>query len=193
MCPMRNKKGISTADYGVFEQYITDMFGCKKEDLGDGYCLYKDDKKRQKMIICKKDDEGFSFMFNFKKGNIESECFTKLDATSRDFIFHSGKNSALQKNNNSFPVTFTGFCKDNQYRTLFRNDNGRLDIKTQPVDGGMFDGSDYFYGSKHSNNRRDSRGNGELRRLRRQLMKYRRIKGMEDYCTNFFRWRKNSI
>ena len=132
------------ADYGVFEQYITHMFGCKKEDLGDGYALYRDHRPSYgRMIISKQDDNGIAFIFKFGEQGIDSEYFRKLDSASKDFIFNSGKSRA-QGDISYFPITYASVSKDNKNLSLSRNNNGRLEITEQSITGGnMFNRKDY--------------------------------------------------
>jgi hypothetical protein len=155
--PYEEQKDGVNADYGVFEQWITGTLGGKKEDLGDGYFLYRGNTKRQKMIICKQDDRGIAFMFNNNKWQIESECFTKLDKASKDFIFNYGKERAANRGKKCFPLPYTEIWKGDQYSTLYRNEQGRFEIKSHPVDGWTFNGNDYFYCDGHKGAYRDYR------------------------------------
>jgi hypothetical protein len=131
------------ADYGVFEKYITQMFGRDKEDLGNGYSLYRDNEPYGRMIISKQDDQGISFIFNFNGPRIDTEYFIKLDSDSKDFIFNSGKSRA-QGDINYFPITYASISKDNKNLSLSRDNNGRLEIKEQSITGGdMFNKENY--------------------------------------------------
>jgi hypothetical protein len=131
------------ADYGVFEKYITHMFGRDKEDLGNGYSLYRDNEPYGRMIISKQDDQGISFIFNFNGPRIDTEYFIKLDSDSKDFIFNSGKSRA-QGDINYFPITYASISKDNKNLSLSRDNNGRLEIKEQSITGGdMFNKENY--------------------------------------------------
>lgn len=137
-------KQYTQDNFNVIDGHLTNNLGYKKKLLANDFCAYTN-KKRDKHIICKKDDDGITAIYHFGKKPIlqQKRYFSKLDKDVQDLIFDYAKNKAKKRVNGKKSFLMDNFValKDGQSFRLFRNADGKLEVKTESIKDFYWDDS----------------------------------------------------